>query len=140
MSNKVKKFRVWQEAHNQVKEIYRATSYFPVEERYGIVSQLRRAAYSIPANLAEGCERKHPKEFIQFVYIARGSLSELRYFLLLANELSYLNDEDYSLLEQKSDAIMAMLCGLTEFLEEKVLVGNRKSEIGYRDSEVFTNE
>ena len=88
LSNKVKKFRVWQEAHNQVKEIYRATSYFPVEEVWYSIST-KESGISIP-NLAEGCERKHPKEFIQFVYIARGPLSEPRFFTI--SRIVHLND------------------------------------------------
>ncbi|MFZ5753509.1 MAG: four helix bundle protein [Bacillota bacterium] len=131
MSKRFKKFRVWKEAHELVKEIYEITNGFPAEEKFGLVSQLRRAAVSIPANLAEGCERQYSKEFIQFIYIARGSLSEVRYFIFLSHELGYLNEADYTKLDDKCDVVMAMLKGLSDRLEKEV--GSRKSESGRRD-------
>lgn len=78
---KIKKFKdlvVWQKAHNLTLEIYKITQKFPPDEKYGIVSQMRRAAYSIPANIVEGHSRKSKKEFLQFLNIAKGSLEELK--------------------------------------------------------------
>ena len=77
---------VWRKAHKLVLEIYKLTNMFPRGEQFGIVSQLRRAAYSIPANLAEGYGRRSTKEFLQFVAIANGSAEELRYFLILSRD------------------------------------------------------
>jgi len=84
--------QVWQEAMALVKEIYRITASFPKEEVYALTSQMRRAAVSIPSNIAEGAARNGDKEFLQFLAIARGSLSELETQLLIANDLGYLGD------------------------------------------------
>ena len=81
--------KAWQEAMELVKEIYRLTREFPKEEIYGLVSQMRRAAVSIPSNISEGAARGGDKEFIQFLIIARGSLSELETQLLISHDLSY---------------------------------------------------
>jgi len=82
--------KAWQEAMELVKEIYRVTRDFPKEEIYGLVSQMRRAAVSIPSNISEGAARGGDREFIQFLIIARGSLSELETQLLISKDLGYL--------------------------------------------------
>jgi four helix bundle protein len=79
-----RELEVWQKSHQLVLEIYRITRTFPQDERFGIVSQLRRATYSIPANIAEGFGRRSTKELIQCLAIANGSLEEVRYFVLLS--------------------------------------------------------
>ena len=84
--------RAWQEAMELVKEIYRVTRDFPKEEMYGLVGQMRRAAVSIPSNISEGAARGGDREFIQFLIIARGSLSELETQLLISYDLGYLLD------------------------------------------------
>ena len=79
MSEVVNNFRgliVWQKSHELTMEIYKLTSFFPSDEKFGLVSQMRRAAYSIPANIVEGHSRKSKKEFLQFLNIAKGSLEE----------------------------------------------------------------
>lgn len=81
---------VWQEAHELVLTVYRVTKQFPTEERYGLVSQMRRAAVSIPANIAEGFKRRGLQDKIRFYNTAEGSLEELKYFLILAKDLAYL--------------------------------------------------
>ena len=81
--------RVWQLSIRLVERIYRFTHSFPDSEKYGLVSQMRRAAVSIPSNIAEGAARSSKKEFIRFLYIARGSLSELETQLLLAKKLGF---------------------------------------------------
>ncbi len=86
MYQKFTQLRLWKETHELVLEIYKVTASFPNDEKYGIVSQIRWAITSVAANIAEGCERKYQKEFIHFLYIAKGSLSEARYFLLLAHD------------------------------------------------------
>lgn len=91
MSN-YKQLVVWQKAFDLVKEVYILTSKFPVDERYGLVSQMRRAAVSIPSNIAEGRPRHTLGEFIQFVSHAEGSAAELETQILLSRELGYSPD------------------------------------------------
>lgn len=83
----------WKEAMALVKAVYEATHAFPREELYGLSQQMRRAAVSIPSNLAEGAARTSKKEFAQFLSIAKGSLSELETQLLIAAELKYMSHE-----------------------------------------------
>jgi four helix bundle protein len=83
--------KAWQKAYELTLEIYRLTKKFPKEETYGLTSQLQRAAVSAPANIAEGYERNHRKEYLQFLYIAKGSLGEVETYLLLAKDLGYLS-------------------------------------------------
>lgn len=95
-SMKVKRFedlRVWQVSHKLTLEIYRITKAFPKEELYGLVAQLRRAASSVPANIAEGYYRHTTKELIKFLYNARGSAGEVTYFLILSRDLKYISDK-----------------------------------------------
>lgn len=91
---KIKSFQdlnIWQEAHRLALEVYRITKLFPKEEIYGLISQLRRAAISIPSNIAEGMGRNTTKELLNFIYNARGSLSEVLYYLILSKDLGYIN-------------------------------------------------
>ena len=81
---------IWQEAMNLAKDVYARTGSFPREEMYGLTSQMRRAAVSVPSNIAEGAGRSSDKEFRQFLMIARGSLSELETQVILAQELGFL--------------------------------------------------
>jgi four helix bundle protein len=83
---------VWKNSITLVTKIYEITGKFPKEEIYGIVNQMRRSAVSIPSNIAEGAGRNHKKEFIQFIYIALGSLSELETQLIIAQNLKYFDD------------------------------------------------
>ena len=80
---------VWQKAHNWVLAIYRFTDGFPSKENYGLVSQMRRAAVSVPANVAEGFKKRGPKDKLRFFNIAQGSLEESRYYLILSKDLGY---------------------------------------------------
>ena len=83
--------KVWQKSHSMVLGVYRATSSFPREELYGLSSQMRRAAVSIPANIAEGCGRRSGPDFARHLQIAAGSASELEYFCMLARDLRLLD-------------------------------------------------
>lgn len=99
VENEVKGFRTlkaWQKAYELTLEIYRLTKRFPKTELYGLTSQLQRAAVSILANTAEGYERNHRKEYLQFLFIAKGSLGEVETYLLLAKDLGYLSQDDYA--------------------------------------------
>lgn len=94
----MKNFRdlqVWQKAHAVTLTVYRETVGFPKYELYGMVSQLRRACASIPANIAEGCGRGTDPDFARFLQLAMGSACEVEYHLLLANDLQYLNPSTY---------------------------------------------
>ena len=82
---------VWQKAHELVLEIYRLTRKFPKEETYGLISQLRRSAVSVPANIAEGFKKKGKNDKARFMNIAQGSLEETRYYLLLATDLNFVD-------------------------------------------------
>src|SRR5439155_15218412 len=88
------KIQAWKLADDLTVAIYEATRLFPREEIYGLTSQVRRAAYSVPANIVEGSSRESKKDYLHFLYIARGSLSETQYFIHLAHRLGYLNASD----------------------------------------------
>jgi four helix bundle protein len=116
----IKTFRdliVWQKSHDLTLEIYRITSKFPAEERYGLTSQLRRAAYSIPSNIVEGHSRKSRKEFLQFLNIAKGSLEELKYFLILSFDLKYVDYNTKIDIEQKAEEVSKILYSFTNSLK-----------------------
>src|SRR4051794_36122892 len=98
----MKNFRdlqVWEKSHRLTLAVYKFTAKFPMDERFGLVSQMRRCAASIPANIAEGCGRRGNGEFHKFLQIATGSASELAYHLLLAKDLGYLESGIYDRLE-----------------------------------------
>lgn len=96
-----RKFQIWKKGIQLSKEIYQVTSSFPEKEKFGLISQLRRAAISIPSNIAEGCSRSSEKEFKRFLEIALGSAFELETQLIISLELSYLSQEHYgSLIEE----------------------------------------
>src|ERR1700741_743505 len=86
---------IWQEAHQLTLKIYESSKGFPKEEIFGITSQLRRAAVSIPCNIAEGCGRYTSKDFANFLQIALGSTNETDYLTLLAKDLNYLSETQY---------------------------------------------
>ncbi len=93
---KVKNFKdlfVWQKAHQLVIETYRKTKSYPTNERFGLISQMRRAAVSVPANIVEGFRKRGIKDKINFYNIAQASLDELQYYFLLSKDLGYLKDE-----------------------------------------------
>ena len=111
---------VWKTSHELVVKIYKITKDFPKEETYGLVSQLRRAAYSIPSNIAEGNGKQYAKEYIQYLYISKSSLNETRYFLLLSKELGYIIDNKYDEFIVPLDRIEKMLMGLIKSLKKKI--------------------
>ena len=93
MSRDYRKLEVWEAAYANVLEVYRATAPFPADERHGITSQIRRAASSVPTNLAEGCGRESKPDLLRFVRIAQGSNAETEYLVQLAHELGFLKRE-----------------------------------------------
>ncbi len=110
---------VWKESIDFVKLVYLNTQNFPKEEKYGIVSQIRRAAISIPSNLAEGCGRRSPNELIQFLYYALGSCSEIETQLIISKELDFLTLKDFDILIQKNTSIIRMLTALLNSIKTK---------------------
>ena len=90
-----KKYNVWKLGHEITLEIYKLTKVFPKEELYGMISQMRRAAYSIPSNIVEGCGRESDREFRRFLIISQGSASELEYFTILAHDLGYIETSNF---------------------------------------------
>lgn len=108
MSN-FRELKVWGKAHYLTLRIYECSKLFPKEELYGLTSQIRRAASSIPANIAEGCGRNGDTEFARFLQIALGSATEVEYHLILAKDLNYLNAEIHKTLENDLIEIKKML-------------------------------
>jgi len=89
--NNFEQLEVWKQAHSLALSVYRYTKELPDEEKYGLVSQMRRAAVSVPANIAEGFKRRGPSDKARFYNIAQRSLEELRYYFILCSDLNYLN-------------------------------------------------
>jgi len=116
-----KKLRAWEDAHKLVLEIYQITRYFPKDEKYGIVSQIRRAASSISTNIVEGCGQLDNGNLIRFLGIARGSAFELEYLILLSKDLNYLKKEEYSELNEKIEQLIGMITNLIKSLNIKKL-------------------
>ena len=114
-----KELEVWRKAHGLVLEIYRLTARFPSAERFRLTDQLCRAAASVAANIVEGQSRQTTKEYIHFLYDARGSLEETRYHLLLAKDLELLDSDVYASLEKEYETVSKMLNGLIESLRRK---------------------
>lgn len=115
-SRQHRKLDVWHKSMHFVKDIYQVTETFPKHEIYGLVSQMRRAAVSIPSNLSEGAARKGTKEFNQSLNIAQGSISELDTQIELVLMLNYINKKVYEDLMEKLNAISKMLFGLSRSL------------------------
>ena len=109
-----RELQVWRKAHNITMAVYEATRTFPREELYGLTSQLRRSAASIPANIAEGCGRRSDGEMSRFLQIARGSASEIEYHVFLAHELRYLRDDRFRQLTREADELQRMLTALIQ--------------------------
>jgi four helix bundle protein len=110
---------VWQKAMDLVTDIYRVTATFPSEERFGLLSQARRAAVSIPSNIAEGHGRKATGAYVNHLSIAYGSLVELETQIQIAVRLNFVNLDESSRLLSKTDEIGKMLTGLRKSLTEK---------------------
>ncbi len=110
----------WQKAMALVVEIYRATQAFPPEERYGLTSQLRRAAVSMPSNIAEGKGRYAAGDTVHFMVQARGSLLEVETQVLIARTLGYLTDHDAEALLRRTEELGRILNGLISALRKRV--------------------
>lgn len=111
---------VWKRAVKFSVQIYKVTDAFPRDERFGLTSQLRRAAVSIAANIAEGAARKSKKEFANFLSISQGSASEVETEIIIARELGYFNDEAFQILCSDLDEMGRMITGLHRHCESQV--------------------
>jgi len=107
-----KDLKVWEKAHQFTLHVYEVSAGFPKTEIYSLTSQLRRAAASIPANIAEGCGKYTQNDVARFLNIAMGSANESEYFLLLARDLKYLSEEAYEILYKLINEIKGMLISL----------------------------
>jgi four helix bundle protein len=112
---------VWKESIQLVKSMYKLSKQLPDNERFGIISQLQRASVSVAANIAEGAARNTTKEFLRFLHIANGSLSEVDTLLVIVLELGYVKNEAYSEQEKQLDKIGALLNGLIRKLRSQLL-------------------
>lgn len=115
-----KELLVWHKAMDLAGLVYGASRTMPKEERYGLISQVRRAAVSIPSNLAEGHARSGTKEFLQFIAIAKGSLAEVETQMMLAERFDYINNESLDDVLSLSDEVNRMLTGLQKSLKAKL--------------------
>jgi four helix bundle protein len=104
-----RRLRVWAASHRLAIDVYRATRGFPREERFGLTAQLRRSVASVPANIAEGYGRRRDGELCQFLSVAMGSLSEVRYHLILSRDLGYLSGKELSDLASSVDRVEGLL-------------------------------
>ena len=112
MSRDYKKLEVWKKAHQLVVKVYEVTKNFPSSERLGIISQMRRAAVSIPANIVEGATRKGQKEYCYFLYNALSSCNELGYHFYLARELKFMGEKESKQMDEQCVQVSKMLQGL----------------------------
>jgi four helix bundle protein len=115
----------WKAAHEFTLAVYRATESFPKKELFGIVSQMRRSALSVPANLAEGFGRRSDGELLRFCRISDGSLQETKYLLRLATDLGYYDPDRYQALRKQAERVGALLGGLSRHLKQSVHQGAR---------------
>ncbi len=109
---------VWKKSHELTLDIYKLTNEFPKDEKYRLGDQLRRSASSVPANIAEGKGRSSQKDFVRFLNMARGSIEETKYHLLLAHDLDYLSEEQYESFWKRARAVGKMLNGLINKINE----------------------
>ncbi|MEW6102436.1 MAG: four helix bundle protein [bacterium] len=122
-----KELEVWKKAINLVIEIYKITKSFPLEERYGLTSQIQKSVVSIPANIAEGWGRSSTKEYIQFLIIARGSLMELDTHLIISQKLNYIQIEILEGIQREIESIGRMLNRLIQSLKHQSPIPNPQS-------------
>jgi four helix bundle protein len=118
MENEYKKYielNAWIEARKLVSDVYLLTKTFPKDEQFGLTSQMRRCAVSIPSNIAEGCGRNHKKDSLQFFFIARGSLYELETQLFLSKDLSFIDQASLEIILLKLETVRKLLNGFIRY-------------------------
>ena len=115
-----KDLEIWKIAIDMVTKIYAITKEFPKEEIYGLTNQIRRAAVSVPSNIAEGAGRSSNKEFLQFLYYAKGSLSEIETQLIIAHNLCYINDMQKQEIDDILSSLFKMSYGLIQSIKQRI--------------------
>ncbi|HVF54850.1 MAG TPA: four helix bundle protein [Pyrinomonadaceae bacterium] len=110
----------WSKAVEFVVDVYKATESFPKEERFGLTSQIRRAAVSVPANIAEGAARRSEKEFVHFLSNAQGSASEVETEIIIAYRLGFLGESSFTELQVALERIGRLITGLSQHLKRKI--------------------
>ena len=110
---------VWEESKTLVTDVYKLTRKFPDNENYGLTSQIRRCAVSVPSNIAEGCGRNHTKDSIQFFYISRGSLYELETQMHISLDLGYINQEELTSILDQIVTCKKLLNGFINYFKTK---------------------
>lgn len=116
-----KDLELWKKSVELVKTIYEITKSFPKEELYGLTNQIRRSAVSIPSNIAEGAARNHNREFIQFLYIALGSIAELETRIIISEKLLFLSRNTSEKIQNELVELKNMSLGLIKYLKNKNL-------------------
>jgi len=122
MKNRLKSYKeliVWKKSLDLVTEVYQLTKDFPKDELYGLTSQMRRSAVAIPSNIAEGYQRNYIKEYIQFLYIAKSSTSELETQIIIVKRLQWIPLEKIILIEKLLEEILKMLSSIISKLKNK---------------------
>jgi four helix bundle protein len=114
-----KKLEAWKNAVVLTTKIYKFTEKLPEAEKFGLISQMRRAAVSIASNVAEGAARNTKKEFVQFLFNAQGSLSELDTQIIICIELGYVSDDDCDSLDREMEAESKLIAGLIKYLRKE---------------------
>jgi four helix bundle protein len=114
-----KKLEVWTLSMEIVKEVYSLTKMYPIDERYGLISQTNRAAVSIPVNIAEGMGRNYKKDTIQFLHISRGSAYEVETLLNVALMINIIDEETYCRIDKKLESSIRLMNGFINYLENK---------------------
>jgi four helix bundle protein len=107
-----KELKVWTRSKDLAVKVYQITSGFPIEEKFGLTSQMRRCSVSVPSNIAEGCGRNTDKQLVQFLTMAMGSLAELETQLIVANELLFISKTDFEIVASEVNEIQKMLRSL----------------------------
>ena len=114
-----KELEIWNSGKEIAIEIYKISNKFPMEEKYGISSQMQRAAVSVPSNIAEGSGRQYNKEFIQFLNLSKGSLYELMTQLEIVYELNYINESDFKGINEKCIILAKRINAMIKSLKDK---------------------
>ena len=120
MNKPHKKLEVWTKAIEITTDIYKLTEQLPEHEKFGLISQMRRAAVSVASNIAEGAARNTKKEFVQFLFNAQGSLSELDTQIIICYELGYISKEDCDLIGAEMEAESKLIAGLIKYLRKEI--------------------
>ena len=120
MDNRFENLEVWKKAHLFTLNVYKLSRKFPAEEKYSLCDQLKRSASSVPTNIVEGNERQSKKEFVQFLFTAKASLAETKYHLLLAKDLGYVPEDNYTQIIEQANEVGKMINGLISYLKSRI--------------------